>query len=57
VGYFARSDRAEGGRCKLAEIEPCAFYEHARRAFALVANGEAHLYGCVLLKMGVARPA
>ncbi len=50
-------DRAEGGRCRLGKIERFAFYERARQAFAVVATGETRLYGCVLLKMGVVRPA
>jgi L-fucose mutarotase len=50
-------DAAEGGRFRLAAIERFAFYERARQAFALVQTGEARLYGNVLLKMGVVRPA
>ena len=50
-------DKAEGGRFKLASIERFAFYERAREAFAVVQTGENRLYGCVLLKMGVVRPA
>jgi L-fucose mutarotase len=50
-------DRAEGGRFQLARIERFAFYERARAAFALVQTGETRLYGNVLLKMGVVRPA
>jgi L-fucose mutarotase len=50
-------DRAAGGRCKLAKIERFAFYARAREAFAVVQTGETRLYGCVLLKMGVVRPA
>jgi L-fucose mutarotase len=50
-------DRAEGGRFKLAKIERFAFYARAREAFAVIQTGETRLYGCVLLKMGVVRPA
>lgn len=50
-------DRAEGGRFQLARIERFAFYEQARQAFALVRTGETRLYGNVLLKMGIVRPA
>lgn len=50
-------DRAEGHRFQLARIERFAFYERARQAFAVVQTGETRLYGCVLLKMGVIRPA
>jgi L-fucose mutarotase len=50
-------DKAEGGKFKLARIERFAFYARAREAFAVVQTGETRLYGCVLLKMGVVRPA
>ncbi len=49
-------DRHEQGRFKLATIERFAFYERARKAFALVQSDERRLYGNVLLKMGVVRP-
>lgn len=42
---------------KLGKIDRFAFYDRAREAFAVVASGEARLYGCVLLKKGVIRPA
>ena len=50
-------DRAENSRFPLAKLERFAFYERARAAFALVQTGETRLYGNVLLKMGVVRPA
>ncbi len=40
----------------LGRLERFAFYERAKQAFAVVASGEARLYGCVLLKKGVIRP-
>jgi L-fucose mutarotase len=55
--FQAIIDRAEGGRFRLAKIERFAFYERARQAFAVVQTGETRLYGNVLLKMGVVRPA
>jgi L-fucose mutarotase len=48
---------AEAGRFQLAKLERFAFYERARQAFALLQTGETRLYGNVLLKMGVVRPA
>jgi L-fucose mutarotase len=33
-----------------------AFYDRARAAFAIVATGEARLYGNLILKKGVVRP-
>jgi L-fucose mutarotase len=50
-------DRAEASRFRLGKIERFAFYERARQAFAVVQTGETRLYGNVLLKMGVIRPA
>jgi L-fucose mutarotase len=41
----------------LAAIERFAFYERARAAFAIVATGEVRLYGNLLLRKGVIRPA
>lgn len=49
-------DRAEGRHVKVAAITREAFYERARRAFAIVATGELRLYGCLLLKKGVIFP-
>ncbi len=50
-------DRMEGARFQLARIERFDFYARAREAFAVVQTGETRLYGCVLLKMGVVKPA
>lgn len=41
----------------LAAIERFAFYERTRQAFAVVATGETRLYGNILLRKGVIRPA
>jgi L-fucose mutarotase len=49
-------DRAEGRHIKVAPITREAFYERARKAFAIVATGELRLYGCLLLKKGVIFP-
>lgn len=49
-------DKAEGRHVKIAGITREAFYERARRAFAIVATGELRLYGCILLKKGVIFP-
>ena len=48
--------KREGEAFKLASLERFAFYERARKCFAIVATGERRLYGNVLLKMGVVRP-
>jgi L-fucose mutarotase len=55
--FQAIIDRAEGARFQLAQVERFAFYERARQAFAVIQTGEIRLYGNVLLKMGVVRPA
>ncbi|HTV13233.1 MAG TPA: RbsD/FucU domain-containing protein [Acidobacteriaceae bacterium] len=49
-------DRAEGRHVKVASITREAFYERARKAFAIVATGELRLYGCIILKKGVIFP-
>ena len=41
----------------LALIERFAFYERARDCYAIVQTGERRLYGNVLLKKGIIRPA
>jgi L-fucose mutarotase len=46
-------DAAEGKHVKLGGISREAFYERARRAFAVVATGEQRPYGCILIKKGV----
>jgi L-fucose mutarotase len=46
-------DAAEGRHWPMGSIERFAFYEEARRAFAVVATGESRPYGCFLLKKGV----
>ena len=47
----------EGPAYRLGALERFAFYERARQAFAIVATGEARLYGNVILKKGVIKPA
>ncbi len=53
---FAELIRNLAGPFDVKPLERFAFYERARSAFAVVASGEARLYGCVLLKKGVVRP-
>ena len=47
--------RHEGSGFDLAKLERFAFYDQARRAFAVVATGERRLYGNVILRKGVIR--
>jgi L-fucose mutarotase len=43
-----------GGRgVPFEEVERFAFYERAKRAYAVVATGEGALYGNLILKKGV----
>ncbi len=46
-------DRHEGKHWKLAGIPREAFYERARKAYAVILTGEPRGYGCILLKKGV----
>ncbi len=48
---------AEGPKFALGKIERFAFYARANQAFAIVATGERRLYGNIILKKGVIRPA
>ena len=49
-------DASEGKHQKLAGISREAFYERARKAYAVVITGEARTYGCILIKKGVVFP-
>jgi L-fucose mutarotase len=42
---------------KLAALERFTFYERVRQGFAVIATGERRLYGNIILKKGVIRPA
>ena len=47
------AEQAEGKPVRMGSIERFAFYEAARKAYAVVACGEARPYGCFLFKKGV----
>ena len=49
-------EQREGPDMHLAALERFAFYERAKTAFAIVATGEARLYGNIILKKGIIRP-
>ena len=49
--------RREGAGFKLASLERYDFYKRASQGFAVVATSERRLYGNVILKMGVVKPA
>jgi len=37
-------------------IERMAFYEHAKRAYCVIATGERRFYGCFIFAKGVIPP-
>jgi len=52
----AEIDRAEGKSWPMVSIERMAFYEHAKRAYCVVASGERRFYGCFIFTKGVLPP-
>lgn len=52
----AEIDRAEGKSWPMVSIERMAFYEHARRAYCVIATGERRFYGCFIFTKGVIPP-
>jgi L-fucose mutarotase len=40
----------------MGSVERFAFYERAKKAYAIVATGERRFYGCFILKKGVIPP-
>jgi L-fucose mutarotase len=49
----ARYRRALGYEGKIEQMERYAFYERAKKAYAVVISGETAKYGNVILKKGV----
>src|SRR4029077_19339496 len=49
-------DQGEGKHVPLVKIERHAFYERAKKAFAIIATGELRTYGFVIIKKGVILP-
>jgi L-fucose mutarotase len=54
---FARALVHGGYAGPIEPVERHQFYARAREAFAIVASGETRLYGNLILKKGVVRPA
>jgi L-fucose mutarotase len=52
----AEIDRAEGKAWPMIGIERYAFYERAKRAYAVVQAHERRFYGCFALRKGVIAP-
>jgi len=46
-------NKAEGHSVVMEKIERFAFYERAKKAFAVVSTGESRLYGNIIIKKGV----
>jgi L-fucose mutarotase len=46
-------DEQEKKHLPLGKIERFAFYERAKKAYAIVATGELRTYGCIIVKKGV----
>jgi L-fucose mutarotase len=57
VPIFARMqavvDRAEGRAVTIAPLERFAFYESAKKSFAIIRTADSGPYGCFILKKGV----
>lgn len=49
-------DKAEGRSWPMGSVERFAFYEQAKKAYAVIVTGETRFYGCFLLKKGVIPP-
>ena len=49
-------DAAEGKSLPMGSIERFAFYDLAKKSYAVIQTGERRLYGNVLLKKGIVRP-
>lgn len=49
-------DRAEGRSRPMIGIERFAFYETAKKSFAVIQTGERRFYGCFMFRKGVIPP-
>jgi L-fucose mutarotase len=52
----AEIEAAEPGSKPMAAIERHAFYDRAKRAYAVLVTGERRFYGCFVFKKGVVPP-
>ena len=52
----AEIDAAEGRAWPMIGIERYAFYERAKRAYAVIQTGERRFYGCFAFRKGVIQP-
>jgi len=49
-------DKREGKPWPMGSVERFAFYDKARKAYAVIVTGETRFYGCFILKKGVIPP-
>lgn len=49
-------DAAEGKSWPMVSVERFAFYDRAKKAYAVIATGERRFYGCFILTKGVIPP-
>lgn len=52
----AEIDKAEGKSWPMVSIERMKFYEHAKKAYCVIASGERRFYGCFIFTKGVIPP-
>ena len=52
----AEIDKAEGKSWPMTSIERMEFYEHAKKAYCVIATGERRFYGCFIFRKGVIAP-
>lgn len=52
----AEIDAAEGRALPMDSVERFAFYDLAKRSYAVIQTGERRFYGCFVLKKGVIPP-
>ncbi|MFT4129104.1 RbsD/FucU family protein [Labrys sp. (in: a-proteobacteria)] len=52
----AAIDSAEGKSWPMTSIERMEFYEHAKKAYCVIATGERRFYGCFIFRKGVIAP-
>ncbi len=56
VEVQAQIDAAEGRPRPMVSVERFAFYDAAKRAYAVIQTGERRFYGCFILRKGVIAP-
>ena len=52
----AAAQREAGESWPMDFLERFAFYERAKKAYAVIVTGERRFYGCFILKKGVISP-